>query len=154
GAFVLSFAHSPLVLRTTPDRTDLGDIVDHFLVLHTLVGLQLFRRVALDVDGPATLTQGGSSPTTPAGVTIPSPRGASIDDVRVGARVELFKQRGLFPSLAVHLALFAPSGDQASFTGTGTLRYTPSLIIGAENRRFSWSFSLGRHFQPTSAVLP
>lgn len=154
GALVLSFARSPLSLRTARGHEDLGAIVDHSLVLHALVGLQAFRRVVIDVDVPSTLTQGGGSPVTPAGITLSSPSGAAIHDVRAGARVLLLRQSGLRPSLAARLAVFAPSGDKAAYTGTGTLRYTPALILGAESPRFSYSLMLGRHFQPTSSVAP
>jgi OOP family OmpA-OmpF porin len=142
----LAYAHNPLVLRTTSGASDPVRWVDHQLILHTLVSVELFQRLKLDVDVPVTLSQGGSSGKL-GDVVVTSPSGATLNDLRFGARVALLHQQGWVPAVGLSFSVWAPTGDEAAFTGSPTARYAPSLIVGATHRRFVWSAFLGRRFQ-------
>lgn len=145
---VLSYARAPLVLLagSGDESTKVGDIVSHQLVLHTLLDLEIERRLKLEVDVPFTLSQGGESP--PAGsMSIPSPSGAAINDVRGGLRVEVLRQDGAIPSAAIAFTAWFPSGDDEAFTGTGSLRFAPAVVIGGAYRHLVWSATGSRRFQ-------
>ena len=145
-----SYARDPLVLRTASGRTDPLHWVDHQMILHTMVSLQLFQRVELDVDLPFTLSQGGTTGSL-LGTNVVAPSGATLNDVRAGGRVVLLKQDGAVPAVALSLSAWIPSGDAEAFAGGGSARYAPALIVGADYRRFLWSATLGGRFQKESA---
>lgn len=146
-----SYARDPLVLHTASGREEPLHWVDHQMILHTLVSLQLFQRLELDIDLPFTLSQGGTTGSL-LGTSVVAPSGATLNDVRVGGRVVLLKQDGAVPSAALALSAWIPSGDAESFAGGGTARYAPSLIVGADYRHFVWSATLGGRFQKESAA--
>jgi OmpA-OmpF porin, OOP family len=132
---------------TNGSETREVDVVSHQATLHTLVSFELFRRVKLDLDIPVTVAQRGQSPPVEVDA-FHAPSGASWNDLRFGARVELVRQDGALPSAAVGLTAWAPTGDADEYTGSGVFRYEPSLIIGGAYPRFVWSAALGRRFQP------
>ena len=141
-----TYAHDPLVLRTLSGRTAPLAWVDHQTILHTQASLQLFRRVELDIDFPFTLGQGGTTGSI-GGVSVVAPSGATLNDVRAGARVVLIRQRGFVPDVALAFSAWFPTGDAESFAGGGTARYAPSLIFSAESRHLVSSLTFGRRFQ-------
>jgi outer membrane protein OmpA-like peptidoglycan-associated protein len=116
------------------------------MILHTQASLQLLRRVELDLDFPFTLSEGGTSGNL-LGTSVAAPSGATLNDVRAGGRVQLFRQHGFVPSAALAFSAWFPTGDARSFTGAGTARYAPSILLGAESRHLVWSATFGRRFQ-------
>ena len=116
------------------------------MILHTQASLQLLRRVELDIDFPFTLSEGGTSGKL-LGTSVSAPSGATLNDVRASARVQLFRQHGYVPSAALAFSAWFPTGAAESFTGGGTTRYAPSIILGAESRHLVWSATFGRRFQ-------
>jgi OmpA-OmpF porin, OOP family len=145
-AVTWTYAKDPLVLRTVSGKTPELAWVSHQMLLHTLVGLELFSRVKLEIDLPATLTQGGSSGSV-LGTSVVAPSGANLDDVRGGARVVLFRQTGLIPSAGLSFSAWFPSGKPASFGGGPGVRFAPALLVGGEYARWAWSAHFGRRFQ-------
>lgn len=149
-ALVFSFATSPLVVEVPAGgATQEVTVLSHQATLHTLLSLELFKLVKLDVDIPFTVTQGGDT-LPPEASRYPAPSGLSFNDLRTSARVELFHQRGSIPSVALAMGLWLPSGNAAELAGSGSLRYAPSLIVGGTSLRYLWSVTLGRRFQPDS----
>ena len=146
-----SYARDPLVLHTASGGSEPLHWVDHQMILHTLVSLQLFQRVELDIDFPFTLSQGGTTGSL-LGTSVVAPSGATLNDVRAGGRVVLLKQDGAVPAAALALSTWIPTGDAESFAGGGSARYAPSLIVGADYRRFLWSATLGGRFQKERAA--
>lgn len=164
AAIVFSYAHAPLHLRTynlTSGQTlRETDIVDHQLAAHLLGSIEIASRLKVDLDVPFTLSQGGDSPTLdPRLTTLPtatpqsftSPQGATMNDVRLGARLVLVQQRGFIPTVSAAYSVWFPSGNPQAYTSTGFVRHAPSLIVGAERDRFVWSVMVGRRIQDAQA---
>jgi outer membrane protein OmpA-like peptidoglycan-associated protein len=160
AALTLSYANAPLSLRTydIASGKTLADaaVVDHQLVMHVLASIEIMRRVKIDFDVPFTISQGGSSPTvdsklttvpTPTPQSFVSPTGASMNDVRLGARIALVRQHGWIPAASLAYSVWFPSGNAQAYTGTGFVRHAPSLIFGAEQGRYAWSVMAGRRVQ-------
>ncbi|HSN99678.1 MAG TPA: OmpA family protein, partial [Candidatus Nanopelagicales bacterium] len=150
AATTLTYASEPLRLRSEREGAA-ADIawVDRQVVLHVLTSLELFRTLKLDLDMPLTLDQGGDSGTL-SGRDIQSPSGAAAGDLRLGARLALVSQRGLWPAAALRLSTWLPTGDDGAFSGAPTARFAPALVFGARYRGWVWSGTLGGRFQPTS----
>ena len=142
---LLSYAHEPLVLRDDSGE-QVASVVDHQLILHNLLSLELWHRLEIEVDVPVLLSQGGDSPNYPS-FSASSPSGAAMGDVRAGLQVELLRQQGHWPAAALAFRAWFPSGDAEGFSSAGVVRYAPQLIIGADHGPLVWSAHMGRRFQ-------
>lgn len=155
AGLLFSFADTPLALRTVNaagEYTDAGAIVGHQAVLHVMASAALFSRLKVDLDVPMTVDQGGSSPS--AGSTaVASPSGFAMNDLRIGARLTAFEPGGYVPGVAIAFSAFLPSGNAGAFTSTGSARFEPRLILGADYGRLVWSASIGRQLADGSAGL-
>lgn len=143
AAAYLVYAKAPLRLAGATGEVAL---VDHQLSLHTLASLSLFHRVALDLDVPAVLAQGGES----AG-EYPGAAGAALGDLRLGARASLLPWRGAVPGAAVTLAAWLPTGDEQAYAGAASARYSLGVVIGAKPRRWRWGLGLTTRHQTSPA---
>jgi outer membrane protein OmpA-like peptidoglycan-associated protein len=79
-----------------------------------------------------------------SGVKIASPSGFAMNDLRVGARFAALPQRGFFPGVALAFSTWIPTGDAKAYTSTGSARFEPRLLLGAEHGPIVWSASVGR----------
>jgi outer membrane protein OmpA-like peptidoglycan-associated protein len=142
----ISYAHDPLVLRQIPSGTVLDWVSDQG-VLHVQLGVEVWKRLKLDLDVPALLADGGTSGEI-GGQQVTAPSGAHIGDLRIAARGALLHQRGFVPAAGISLSVWAPTGSTVSFAGAGVARFQPGIVLGAEHRHLVWSASLGARFQP------
>lgn len=146
AGLTFSFAHAPLALRTQRAGdvyTDAGAIVSHQAVLHVMASAALLSRVKVDLDVPMTVDQSGDSPTA-GDTTVASPSGFAMNDLRLGVRATVFEPDGAVPGAAVAFSAFLPTGNAGAFTSTGSARFEPRLILGADYGRLVWSASIGR----------
>jgi outer membrane protein OmpA-like peptidoglycan-associated protein len=148
---VLSYADAPFVIFRSDGVTLAKDreVVANQLVLHTLLGLEVARRLKIEVDVPMTLVQ-GAGPEAPPDSSYPSlgdEPAKPLNDIRTGARVELVRQRGYVPAAALAFSLWIPSGDEARYTGAAGFRYAPALVVGASTARLVWSAAVSGRFQ-------
>jgi outer membrane protein OmpA-like peptidoglycan-associated protein len=152
---LFSFAHAPLTLRTRSAAgayEDGGAVVAHQAVLHALVSASLFGRLKVELDMPLTVDQGGDSPST-GGAAIASPSGFSANDLRIGARFTALPPSGLLPGAAIAFSTWVPTGDASAFTSTGSARFEPRLVVGADSGPLVYSASIGRMFGDPDAGL-
>jgi OmpA-OmpF porin, OOP family len=150
GSAEFSYARDPLVLRESGGGSPLPWVSDQS-ILHVQLSLEAFKRLKLDVELPALLTEGGSSGSL-GNFAVTSPSGAHVGDVRVGLRAALLHQDGFVPAAAITLSVWAPSGNAATFAGAGTYRFQPGIVIGAEYAHLVWGASVGTRFQPESTT--
>ncbi len=146
----LSYARRPLEL--VGQDNGVGLVVDHQLQLHLGASLALFHRLELDFDAPATLSQGGESPSAGA-LAVSSPNSASFNDLRLGARVSVFGDPRSAFAAGIGLRAWLPTGDSGAFTSAGELRYEPYVSVGGRHAQVHWAANLGRKRQPDGAGL-
>ena len=162
AALVVSYADSPLSLRVGQgDATqEAGEVVAYQATGHVLAAIEIHRILKFDLDVPVTLAQGGDSPSItglvsalPPGTqaSYASPEGAAMNDLRLGLRLVLLPQRGAVPAASLSYNLWVPTGDETAFAGAGQVRHMPSIVVGADMGRFSYSIALGRRVQDTRA---
>jgi hypothetical protein len=144
---LLDYGNEPLVLATKDETA--RSVVAHQASMRAQVALALWERLLLHVELPATVFASGEPVSTAAGSEIfGEPDSASLQDLRVGARLQLLEQDELAPSASLGLHVFAPTGDDASYASTGEVRATPHVVVGATWGPVSWSTFVARAFAP------
>lgn len=145
-----SYAKAPLALRrASTDET--SRVVDYQLVAHVGAALSVARRLTVDVDAPAVASQGGATRSVGAS-RVSAPDGATLGDVRAGARFVLLTGARGAPGVALSQRIFVPTGRSASYASTGHVRYAPSVVVGADLGGWLWSLALGRTFRGADAT--
>ncbi len=137
-----NYADSPLVLGTDDGAEELGNLVDYQLLVHAQAALELGRALALEIDLPFVVAQGGDSPTID-GERFESPSGATIADLRLGGQVALLKSDGWLPAASLLGSLWLPTGDDESYAGSGKPRYAIQVLWGADYPSFLWRAAVG-----------
>jgi outer membrane protein OmpA-like peptidoglycan-associated protein len=136
---VFDFGLSPLAIQEGDKRTA---IVSQQTYLHLGLSLPLFNRALVSFDMPFALAQSGDSPTV-AGVAFPSPAGADVGDLRLGARVRLFGEDTNQFQVAAGAYFYVPTGPSGSYAADGSIRAEPHIIVGGRVKQFFYSASLG-----------
>lgn len=136
---VVDFGLSPLAIQEGDTRTS---IVSQQTYLHIGASLPLFNRALVSFDMPFALAQSGDSPTV-AGVAFPSPAGADVGDLRLGARVRILGEDTNQFQVAGGVYFYVPTGPSGSYAGDGAIRAEPHVIMGGRVKQFFYSASLG-----------
>ncbi len=141
------YAHQPLVLvDENNDDENVGDVVAYQFFLHLNANLALWHRLAINVNIPVAVAQGGDDPADlPGGLD--SADGAAFGDVRLGARLRLFGDYFDPFQLGVGGYVWLPSGDDTNFTSDGSVRGMPYLSMGGRADRFIWTVATGPEFR-------
>ncbi len=145
------YAHNPLVLRTEPGNSTVGNIVSGQLFLHLDGGLSLWNRVYINLDVPVALYQAGGSPTI-EGQTFASPSKVQFGDLRIGARVRLFGEYYDPFQIAISGYVWAPTGSASAYVGDGKVRGLPQLVIGGHTDRIVWSAAGGPEIRAAESI--
>jgi OOP family OmpA-OmpF porin len=146
-AGVLDWAWKPLVLYD-PAGNEVEALVSQQAVLNLDASLTLWNRARVDLDMPVVALNGGSEVQI-ADQTYGAPHGAGIGDLRLGADVRLLGRPHDGLRLAVGGRLYVPTGNTASFTGDGGLRFWPRLMLAGERGRLAWATQAGVHLRPS-----
>ncbi|XXT20011.1 OmpA family protein [Sorangium sp. So ce429] len=143
------YAHDPLVLRRESGNADIGDgkVVGSQLLLHLNASLSLWKRLTLNVDLPLALQSGDGGAAS--GAVLPQPASSALGDLRLGARATLYGD--YFDPFQIALAghVWLPTGDPEAYSGDGSVRGGPELVLGGHLDRAVWSLSAGPEFRST-----
>lgn len=150
ASFGADYAHAPLVLRTTPERREAGEIVDGQLHLHAGLSLALARRALLSLDVPMAVVNRGDSPPAGDGARVRSPGSPALGDLRAGLRVRLLGDQAF--ALAAAAALWLPTGSPAQYTGDGHWRPGLALLGSGRARRVLWAATAGLERRATGEL--
>ncbi len=136
-----SYARSPLrLVHRSPASVQSDYVVSHQLTLHVQAAVDLWSTLKLDLDVPFTGSQSGTTPLD----SVPSPNGAAMNDVRVGARVPVLERDGLLSGVAVAVDTWWPSGNDKAYAGAGRVRYGGFVLAGGEQGHILWRAMIGR----------
>jgi OmpA-OmpF porin, OOP family len=132
------WAYKPLVLYQ--DGEEQAALVEHQLFAHLGASVILKDFVRLGVSLPLGLVDGDDVTVngTPFGVD----SGAALGDLRLGADVRFFgKNRGPVRAGA-GLQLHLPTGSRDAFTGDGSPRFVPRVMLAGDAGQLAWSGQL------------
>ncbi len=145
------YAYRPLVLYVNDGDKSAGSIVKDQLFLHASVSLGLFDRLNLSFDVPVALVNDGESPAA-GGISVPSPAGAALGDVRFTARVRLVGEARSPAELDLGGSLWVPTGDPARFTGDKRVRGLPELVFSGEAGVVAYAAHAGVNFRSSHGL--
>ncbi|MFT3775466.1 MAG: OmpA family protein [Minicystis sp.] len=137
---VFDFAYKPLSIQDQNGTR--YSIVSRQAFLHIDASLALWDRLLVSVDMPFALIQAGDSPTV-AGQTFPSPSGAQVGDLRLGARGRIYGEYWDPFQIAVGGYVWVPTAPKGSYAGEGAVRGQPQLLLGGRAPYFVWNVALG-----------
>jgi len=138
-----SYARSPLALSRFGET---HDVVRYQAILHAGIAWEMSSRLKLDLVVPVTAAQDGDAITAPR-YQLPSPEHRALGQPRVGARVVLIPQNGNLPAVSLTLRTFVPVSSDDAYSGSDSLRYEPSITLGALHPSYLWSASVSRLFR-------
>lgn len=132
------YAYRPLVLYAEDGDDRVGSVISDQAFVHLGLGVGLFGRLTLSANAPIAVVTEGDSPSA-GGLSISSPSGASFGDVRFGARLRLLGAARGPIQLGIGGYVWVPTGDEEHFTGDGSVRGMPSLIVSGEGDLIAYS---------------
>jgi OmpA-OmpF porin, OOP family len=141
------YAQDPLVLRTEDGNEDRGTIVGSQLLLHLSASVALWNRITVSGDLPIALQSGDGGRA--GGAELAKPTGTALGDLRLGLRATLYG--GYFDPFQVAVAgyVFLPTGKPEAFSGDGSVRGAPQLVLGGRFDRAVWSLAAGPELRST-----
>ncbi|HMI93411.1 MAG TPA: OmpA family protein, partial [Polyangiales bacterium] len=137
----LDWAHDPLVVYDA-DGDEQAAIVENQLYAHLGGGLRLWERVRLAVNLPIALWQSGQDGVLD-GTMLSASHDTALGDLRIGVDVRLLGAYRQAASLALGVQLYLPTGDREAFTGDGSVRLAPRLLLAGELAIFAYSARIG-----------
>ena len=139
GYLMFDYAFEPLRLGT-------GEaVVSGQGFLRGDVSFALFNRLLLSLDLPVAILQSGDSPTVGI-VTLASPDGPELGDLRLGARARIYGEYRDPFQIGLGASVFFPTAGTDSFAGEGTVRLHPELSLGGRygaEHAFFWGAAGG-----------
>ncbi|HVY49476.1 MAG TPA: thrombospondin type 3 repeat-containing protein, partial [Minicystis sp.] len=146
GGIVFDYARDPLRLYATSGDKVIGSVVQDQFFMHFAGSLALFDRIELSLDFPLALVDDGQNPVNPNSgnmTTLVSPSGVAAGDLRIGARLNLFREKHDISAAAIGGYLWVPTGDAAKYTSDGKVRGEPVLSLGGRVGPLAYSGDAG-----------
>ncbi|NUO51048.1 MAG: OmpA family protein [Polyangiaceae bacterium] len=163
GQFMLGYSHNPFRIENhihDEAQADAMDAVSGAPVRGQLtgyfdIGFEVWERLGLQVMFPATFFQTGNptfASTVPAARDAVDLATAAPGDIRFEARgVPVIVEDGFF-KLGANANVFAPSGNDLSFTGDKSASGGFGISAQLDWKDFQLVFDTGMHFRPDSSV--
>jgi outer membrane protein OmpA-like peptidoglycan-associated protein len=139
------WAHKPLALYAR-DGSEANALVQDQAFIHLGAGVTLGNRFRLSASVPVAVLQSGEQATLGA-TTYPPPSGASIGDLRFGADARLLGVFGDPVTLAIGLAVHAPTGSRDEYTGDGKVRLSPRVLGAGEAGPLVYAVKLAAEYR-------
>lgn len=135
------WAHEPLVLRTV-DGDDVSSAIDDQIYLHVGGSVTLWERLRLGVSLPFLVYQDSEAgPATPSSFS--ASEDPTIGDVRLAADVLLLGKYRSPLAVGAGARVWLPTGSQDAYSGDGSVRVTPRLMVAGDLDIFAYAANLG-----------
>jgi outer membrane protein OmpA-like peptidoglycan-associated protein len=142
-----------LGVRPLVVHDDAGNIaailVSEQLFTHVGASLTLQNRFRFGLSLPIALSQGGDGGTVD-GQMYASPGSAAVGDLRLSADVRIVSENAL--SLAAGVQVFLPTGSRDQYTGDGSVRIAPHVLVGGHAGVFTWAGKLAFEYRGIDGV--
>ena len=135
------FAVNPLVVYN-PDDSVRANLTSTQFFAHIGAALAIKDAFQLSINIPVALVNSGDQATV-NGITFAPPDSASLGDIRLGAAVRAYGNPGDKFRFAIGLDVFLPTGSQTQYTGDGSVRVLPHLMIAGDVDNFAYAMRAG-----------
>lgn len=135
------WAYKPLVAYDT-DGDEQTVVIAHQIFGHFGLSVVLAERLRLGLNLPVLLYTEGR-PENVEGLTYRTDEGAALGDLRLAADLRLVGEYGGPATLALGMAVHAPTGDRAAYAGDGSTRLRPRLQVAGKVSLFVYSARAG-----------
>ncbi|NUP10539.1 MAG: OmpA family protein [Polyangiaceae bacterium] len=132
-----------------------GAPVREQLTAYMGIGFEVFKRIGVNVMFPLTLVQTGNPTSVPGVIGATDPvdlAPVAAGDIRFEGRGVIIRTADGFFKLGANANIFAPSGNDQSFTGEKDVAGGVGLATELDWKVFILTFDTGFHFRPESAV--
>jgi hypothetical protein len=146
AGFVNDGAYRPLAIYNA-DGSVRSSIVHDQIVTQLGGALILQDRFRLSMSLPIIFYQGGSGGAL-QGQTYEPPRNQSVGDLRIGGDARMLGKYGEPFTMALGLRVFAPTGSRRDYTGDGSVRIHPRVLVAGDIDAFAYSAHLGFQYRP------
>ena len=117
-------------------------VIGSQLAMHVAAGVTLANRYRISLNAPIYLFQAGNDVERYDGRYVGA-SGGGLGDLRIGLDARLFGDpKGPF-RLGLGFRIWAPTGDQAKYTGDGGIRLAPRLDAAGDLGMFAYAASFG-----------
>jgi hypothetical protein len=134
------WAYAPLVRH---ERT----IIEDSITSYVRAAVVIADRLRLATSLPVVLYQHGDDAPAPSTVRAPS-RPQAFGDLRLSGDFRLFGTYESKVRAAAGLAVHLPTGSRGAYTGDGTVRFTPRVLVAGDASYFVWAAKLGFALRP------
>ncbi len=154
GGLVFGWAYRPLVLydpsaiQGNPRATAITDQV----VMHAGGAIFVQDRLRVGADLPIVLFQDGED-LAPIATTVRTPNKPALGDLRITGDVRILGKYGAPISAALGAQVYVPTGTRSLFTGDGTVRFTPRLLVAGDYAGFVYAAKVGFAYRPLDATF-
>ncbi len=163
GQFALGYSLHPLRGDTAAplgarSPSDLPNPVAHQLTTYLTAGIEILERVSLSVTEPVVLYQaasGGAPLCAAAGVSncqSTSPHAATASDVRVDARVIMYRNDPRTFHFAMYGSLYPAAGTLTSFGTDGSTHGALGLMTEVDTKSVILALNTGVQFRPNNQL--
>lgn len=140
------YAHKPLVIRAA-DGTEQGAIVEQQTIMHAGASLVVIDRFRIGMNVPLVAHQGGDAGAA-AGQSVTGPSSsAALGDLRLTADVRAFGSYGDVVTGAFGIETYLPTGSPSAYTGDGSVRAIPRILVAGKAGMFEYAGRLGVHIR-------
>ena len=151
---VLDWANRPLVLYDPANLqgNPRADVLTDQIFMHAGGAVVFHDRYRIGADVPVALFQDGESI---AGVVVGA-RAAdkpAFGDVRLSGDVRVIGEYGAKFSAALGAQLHLPTGNRSLYTGDGTVRFAPHVLVAGNLEGFPYAVKLGFMARPFDGVF-
>ena len=136
------WAYRPLV-ATDANGNFVRSIIRDQLFIYPGASLVLWERLRLAVNLPVQLFSDGNSAVLAGSTYQPPANATALGDLRLGADVRLLGKYGDAFTGAIGFQLSLPTGDQASYTGDGSVSFSPRVLLAGDVGPFVYAGKIG-----------
>lgn len=137
------WAHKPLVIRNADD-SERASIIDQQAIVHAGGSLVIGDRFRFGLSLPVAAYQSGETGQV-AGTTLSSPGAAIVGDLRTSADIRIVGTHGGPFTTAAGIEMYAPTGSQSGYTGDGSFRSIPRVLVAGTVGPFVYAGRVGVH---------
>jgi outer membrane protein OmpA-like peptidoglycan-associated protein len=130
-----------------------GSIVSSQSFLHIGGNVTFLDRFRVGLNIPFVVTNEGA-PLVVSGVSYAAPSVRRVADMRLGVDMRLLGEYGDPLTVAFGTQVFLPTGSQESYTGDGSLRVQPRLLVAGDAGIFGYAARVGFESRPAQAGFP